>query len=98
MDDYARMRSQGEFDLESTLAKIYYENRRIAETSHTGVPHKVLLVNMTRISKLWMTFILAILRPKLHPSDLPLEECHLLSCIMIEGIIVDPARITSDII
>ena len=52
MDDYARMRSQGEFDLESTLAKICYENRRIAETSHTGVPHKVLRVNMTMISKL----------------------------------------------
>ena len=92
------MRNQGELDLESTLAKICYENRRIAETSHTGVPHKVLRVNMTRISKFWMTFILANLRPKLHPSDLPLEECHLLGCITTEGITVDPARIISDMI
>jgi hypothetical protein len=57
LDDYTRMRNQGELDSESTLAKICYENRRIAETSHIGVPHKVLRVHMTRISKLWMTFI-----------------------------------------
>jgi hypothetical protein len=45
-----------------------------------------------------MTFILANLRPKLHPFDLPLEECHLLGYIKTEGITVDPARIISDMI
>jgi hypothetical protein len=92
LDDYTHMRNPGEFDLETTLAKICYENRRITETSHTGVPHKVLRANMTMIFKLWMTFILANLRPKLHPSNLPLEECHLLGCIKTLEITVDPAE------
>jgi hypothetical protein len=53
---------------------------------------------MDVVSKLWMTFILANLRPKSHPSDLPLEECHLLGCIKTAGITIDLARIISDMI
>ena len=68
------------------------------ETTRNEDPHKVLRVNMTVVSKLWMTFILANLRPKSHPSDLPLEECHLLGCIKTPGITVDPAQIISDMI
>jgi hypothetical protein len=45
-----------------------------------------------------MTFIIANLRPKSHPSDLPLEECHLLGCIKTPGITVDLARIISNMI
>ena len=81
VDDFTRMRNQGELDLQTTLERICYEDWRIEETTRNGVPHKVLLGNMTVVSKLWMTFILANLRPKSHPSNLPLEECHLLCCI-----------------
>jgi hypothetical protein len=80
------------------LERICYEDRRIVETTRSVVPHKVLWGNMTVVSKLWMTFILANLRPKSYPSDLPLEECHLLGCIKTPGITVDPARIISDMI
>jgi hypothetical protein len=98
VDDFTRMRNQGDLDLQTTLERICYEDRRIVEMTRNGVPHKVLWGNMTVISKLWMTFILANLRPKSHPSDLSLEECHLLGCIKTPGITVDPARIISDMI
>jgi hypothetical protein len=53
---------------------------------------------MILVSKLWMTFSLANLRPKSHPSDLPFEECHLLGCIKTPNITVDTAWIISDMI
>jgi hypothetical protein len=61
------------------------------ETTRNSVPQKVLQGNTNMVSKLWMTFILANLRPKLHPFDLPLEEGHLLGCIKTPDITVDPA-------
>jgi hypothetical protein len=98
VDDFTRMRNQGDLDLQTTLERICYEDRRIVETTRNGVPHKVLRGNMIVVSKLWMTFILTNLQPKFHPSDLLLEECHLLGCIKTPGITVDPARIISDMI
>jgi hypothetical protein len=86
VDYFTRMRNQGDLDLQTTLERICYEDRRIVETTRNGVPHKVLRGNMTVVSKIQMTFILTNLQPKSHPSDLPLEECHLLGCIKTPGI------------
>jgi hypothetical protein len=64
------MRNQGDLDLQTTLELICFEDQRIVETTRNEVPHKVFRGNMTVVSKLWMTFILANLRAKSHPSDL----------------------------
>jgi len=90
-----RRRSHKPYEENDVALRICAANRSY-QVGPTGNPLRILRGDMKTLAQVWTTFLLAIIAPIGHVSDLNIPRCHLLYCIMREDLTVDVATIISE--